>query len=504
MKQFYIFIFSVLFFVSTPQQSNAQFLNRLKNHVTKKVSNEASELANKEADKAIEKSFDKVETEVDKKISGDNSSEQTSDKENKIVNSPSEARSSSKIFNELDRVAIAKNGSIIADPNEYRSVYLSCVNKGNIAKPGDVILYKTSEGSFGKLELIKVDRNSNDKTTFRYVTYNDDGSIKSQSDNFSVRGTYTFDLDKGTEEGTAGEDVDFKIQREDDNNTRLIPYTDRISLIEYKKLKPSESVAAVAEEATAKTVSGYKLFPFKSAIVEYKYEGNSKGSHVKYIDNYGYKQADYADAETKVFGMVSKEKSAVIKNGPKIYTIDYKTKTANVGVNDLYESYMNSTDKNSNDIGEQAMHDLGFEYSGRNEVVMGKNCKVYEGSLGEIWVWNNLPLKSNTRVLGIKVTETATKLEIDASVPNSKFEIPKNIEVNDVSAYADEQVTNEMMDDYYNSSQISKEEKAEIIKASKMSYSEYRDMAKKREPGLSEEEIKQAYEFTKEVAKRLK
>ena len=48
--------------------------------------------------------------------------------------------------------------------------------------------------------------------------------------------------------------------------------------------------------------ANYKVFPFKSGIVEYKLEGNSKGSHVKYFDNYGYKQADYTEAETVVFG----------------------------------------------------------------------------------------------------------------------------------------------------------------------------------------------------------
>ena len=509
MKQFYLFLSLILFFISIPQQANAQLWKKFQKHVEKKVGNEASKRINKQADKVIEKSFDKVEGEVEKRISGDSQAEQTSngkegDSRNTSSNNEvSEARGHSKIFDSLDGEAIAKQGDIIADPEVWRVVHLSSANKNIIAKPGDVILYKTTEGNFGKLELINVDRHNNDKTTFRYVTYNSDGSVKSQSDNFSVRGTYTFDLDNGTEEGTSSDEVDFQIQREDEQNTKLTPYTDKTSLIEYKKLNSSKT-KKVVKKSGSPTPEGYKLYPFKSGIIEYKYEGSSKGSHVKYIDDYGYKQADYVDTETRIFGMTNKQKSTVIQIGPKVYTVDYKTNSINVGENKMYKTYMSSNDEDSSELGERAMSDLGFEYTGQDKEIFGKTCKIYKGSLGEIWAWNNLPLKSKTRILGLKVNETVTKLDIDVSIPNSKFEVPNNMEINDTSNYDDIEVTNETLPKDYDGSKLSDEEKIEIKRISKMSYSEFKDKIKKEDPKATEDEMKQAYEMAKEIAKRLK
>ncbi len=508
MKQFYLFLSLILFLTSIPQQANAQLWKRIQKHAENKIGDESVKIINKQSDKVIEKSFNKVDNEVDKRINGDSHVEQTSynkgdnSKNNSSNNEASEARGHSKIFNSLDGEAIAKQGSIIADPDEWRVVYLSCANKDIIARPGDVILYKTTEGNYGKLELINVDRHSNDKTTFRYVTYNSDGSIKSQSNNFSVRGTYTFDLDNGTEEGTSDDEVDFQIQREDKQNTKLTPYTDRTSLIEYKKLN-SSNTKNVVKKSNPPTSTGYKLYPFKSGIIEYKYEGNSKGSHIKYIDDYGYKQADYVDTETKVFGMTNKQKSVVIQIGPKVYTVDYKTNSIKVGENELYKTYMSSNGEDSNELGEKAMSDLGFEYTGQDKEVFGKTCKIYKGSLGEIWAWNNLPLKSKTRILGLKVNESVTKLDIDVSVPNSKFETPKNMRIDDINNSDEIEITNETLQGDYNGSQLSNEDKAEIRRISKMSYSEYRETIKKADPQASEDDIKQAYEMTKEMAKRL-
>lgn len=257
--------------------------------------------------------------------------------------------------------------------------------------------------------------------------------------------------------------------------------------------------------ATLLTISGfaqqsnYKVFPFKSGIIQYEQSGNAKGTHTKYIDDFGYKQADYAETVTKVFGFSTKENSGVILIGPKVYTIDYKNNSATVGENPVYSTYANSEVADYDELGKQAMASLGFENTGVEESILGKSCEVWEGGLGKIWIWKGLALKSKTTVLGITITETATKIDISTSVPSEKFEIPKGIEVEEIEM---PEGMEEMFED--GSEQMSSEDKKAMQDVANMSYDDFREMVLKEDPEMSEEEIKQVYDMTKNMSNFLK
>ncbi len=200
--------------------------------IKKKVINEANARANKDVDKAINKGFDEIEKGIGglfkkkhKKRGKHNPSEVStvatalSSSHSATSNNSTVANSTNQRFQGLNRATIANlSNELVNQP-----VYLTNHN-GVVAGKGSVFIYKTSEGNYGKLEIIDVNKNDNYKTTFRYVTYAGDGSIVSQSNNFSVRGTYTCDLDNGTEEGTPDNAVDFQLSREDNMNTRLDSY----------------------------------------------------------------------------------------------------------------------------------------------------------------------------------------------------------------------------------------------------------------------------------------
>ena len=174
--------------------------------------------------------------------------------------------------------------------------------------------------------------------------------------------------------------------------------------------------------------SNYKVFPFKSGIIEYQKDGKTKGNSIKYIEDYGYKQADYGESITKIFGMKTEQKEGTILIGPMVYAIDYKNKTIAKGENPVYELYANSKG-NYIELGEQAMENLGFTNTGKTGSVLGKECEIWKGTLGEIWTWKGLALKTTTKILGIKMDETATKITIDTKVPANKFEVPKDMEI---------------------------------------------------------------------------
>ncbi len=175
----------------------------------------------------------------------------------------------------------------------------------------------------------------------------------------------------------------------------------------------------------------YKVFPFKSGIIEYQKSGKIKGTTIKYIDDYGYKQADYGESVTKMFGQETKEKEATILIGPEVFTIDYENNNVNKGINPVYETYANSKG-NYDELGRESMKALGFEDTGETETILGKECEIWKGSLGQISIWQGLALKTKTKFLGMKMEEVATKITIDTKVPASKFEIPKDMTIQEV------------------------------------------------------------------------
>jgi hypothetical protein len=180
--------------------------------------------------------------------------------------------------------------------------------------------------------------------------------------------------------------------------------------------------------AYAQKKSNYRVFPFKSGIIEFQKTGKTKGSYTKYIDDHGFKQADYGESVTKIFGMKTEEKTGTILIGPDVYSIDYKRKVVNKGKNPVYETYAKA-DGDYDKLGKQAMEALGFTDTGKTGTVLGNKCEIWEGNLGEIWVWKGLALKTTTKILGMKMEEIATKISLDINVPKDKFEIPKGMEV---------------------------------------------------------------------------
>ena len=178
----------------------------------------------------------------------------------------------------------------------------------------------------------------------------------------------------------------------------------------------------------AQKKANYKVFPFKSGIIEYQKTGKTKGTTTKYIDEYGYKQADYGESVTKIFGQKTEEKEGTILIGPMLYAIDYENNTVNKGKNPVYETYASSKG-NYDELGRKSMKALGFSDTGETETILGKKCEVWKGSLGEICVWKGLALKTKTKILGMKMEEIATKISLDVNVPKDKFEVPKNMKI---------------------------------------------------------------------------
>ncbi len=169
-----------------------------------------------------------------------------------------------------------------------------------------------------------------------------------------------------------------------------------------------------------------KLFPFKSAIIEYKYEASFKGTHIKYIDDWGYKQADYIKRELNFGGNSNKEYETIILIGEKAYTINPQENTVAVGRNSTYNYYLLNQNRKCTDISDALLISAnGYILDGTKEF-LGKECKVWKARKATQFTWNGIMLKSEVNFMTMMV-EKATKIEIDVAIPESKFEIPQGV-----------------------------------------------------------------------------
>ncbi|MBL7967715.1 MAG: hypothetical protein JNK09_12000 [Prolixibacteraceae bacterium] len=192
------------------------------------------------------------------------------------------------------------------------------------------------------------------------------------------------------------------------------------------------AIAVMASISLSAQTKKEKLYPFKTAVIEYTYEGNSTGTQTLYIDNYGWSQCKIEQTSSKAFGQKSETNKAEITKDFDIYSWDLKTKEGVKLRNTLAEDLMNDPDFDPEEFGKKTMDMLGFKKTG-NETINGKVCEVWKGLGGSstIWMWNSLAMKSEVKMLGTKTIWTATTIKINEGVPAGKFVIPSDIKFAD-------------------------------------------------------------------------
>jgi len=122
-------------------------------------------------------------------------------------------------FDKLDRKTI---GVKLEELPEEFNIPISN-NNGIVNGAGTVILYATSDGNLGKMEILDIDKNNGYKLTIRFVTYHYNGSVHSESNHLEIEGTYTCDLDKGLVGGDVQSEQDFHFGKQDSKTSTLYP-----------------------------------------------------------------------------------------------------------------------------------------------------------------------------------------------------------------------------------------------------------------------------------------
>ncbi|MHC4574719.1 MAG: hypothetical protein ACYS76_11410, partial [Planctomycetota bacterium] len=93
------------------------------------------------------------------------------------------------------------NSTDIAAMEDQMSTDKIDASDGNDFWPGTYLVYKTSQGRYGKFMVEDLDKSQNNQLTIGWVTYNADGSVYSSGSGLVIHGTWHCDLDEGLETG---------------------------------------------------------------------------------------------------------------------------------------------------------------------------------------------------------------------------------------------------------------------------------------------------------------
>ncbi len=185
--------------------------------------------------------------------------------------------------------------------------------------------------------------------------------------------------------------------------------------------------------------------PFKTAVIHYKLMGSQQGTEVLYVKR-GY-EARYTDTSMSMMGIKQVEKSIEITTPDYVYKVDLKEGKAVKHVNPqkiMKEEYerLSSHDKKivRENVKKLGTTELGF-FKGMGmggmikrlgeEKLFGKVCDVIEVMGVKTWAWKGtgIVLKTEGNVMGMKISQVATKIEENVPIPETKFRVPNGIKI---------------------------------------------------------------------------
>ncbi len=177
----------------------------------------------------------------------------------------------------------------------------------------------------------------------------------------------------------------------------------------------------------------FRRYDVKSAKVEYKLSGAAKGTQTLFFDNYGMKEAKYAELSLEMMGVKQDKNTLSVIDGKDTYVVDWENGSAVKMPTPLYSMFPKGKDvKNA---GDKMMRNMGAVKTGTG-TVLNKKCDVWEIKKAgtKLWVWKSIPLKVEVNMMGVQMNQEATSVETNITIEPSKFEIPKSIKISEMGA----------------------------------------------------------------------
>lgn len=177
------------------------------------------------------------------------------------------------------------------------------------------------------------------------------------------------------------------------------------------------------------------MYSIKSGYIKYELTGNTTGTEEMWWTDYGNKTKKKTKgiSVTKILGIKKKEEidNVEIRNKDRFYSMD-NIKNENTATTITYNPISDDmTEAEQKAFAEQIFNDLGGERLGKEDV-KGYTCEKIKllGSL--IWSYKGISLKSDIKILGMKVFYNFTEFKPNAKVDTLLFEPPAGVEFKEI------------------------------------------------------------------------
>lgn len=179
--------------------------------------------------------------------------------------------------------------------------------------------------------------------------------------------------------------------------------------------------------------------PFEQATIHYEVSGMEKGKETLYIDGYGEKSAMYRETSSSMMGMTIQNRTVEISDGQWDYSFDLEEGVGTKVGNPMYymqqeyeqlgEADQELIKKNRKMMGMNVMAGLGGQVEENVSQLLGYDCDKVEamGTLVYTIHGSSIPLKSETDMMGMKMSSVATEVAT-GDIESKYFAFPAGIE----------------------------------------------------------------------------
>lgn len=181
---------------------------------------------------------------------------------------------------------------------------------------------------------------------------------------------------------------------------------------------------------------GFKKYPFKSAVIEYRYGGEATGTMIQYVDYWGAREVSEDHSSVKYMGTDRKNNALTIFDQDSVIMIDLDKKEGIRKINEMWmatlQQWKSMKPEQQKDFANEQLKMLAAQAGAKKlgtETILGKTCDIYEATGYKQSFWNGMLMRMEIEMNGMKMSMVATKLATDVDIPAEKFLPPVGIKI---------------------------------------------------------------------------
>lgn len=189
---------------------------------------------------------------------------------------------------------------------------------------------------------------------------------------------------------------------------------------------PEGSQPPAGEQPQTPPSGGGQPFGMQSGKVEYQVTGAETGTETLAWDSWGTRMAITTKA---TMGTTAMDKTTLVTMD-KVVSLDNTAKTGTAMANPMKD--IMTAGGSTDELTGKMMGQMGATKQG-TDTVLDKTCDTYVTATSKTCVWQGIALKTETTVNGATTTKVATKIEENAAVDPTSFDIPAGMTVQDMT-----------------------------------------------------------------------